>query len=69
MPSGWFEILAPMPDRLLDVLMNMGLKCLFHNSGWDLVSVVCVFMRIFAIYLDLILKETELVDVSTCRTI
>lgn len=60
---GRYGILAPIPDRLVDMFMTMGLKVLFRSSGCDLGSVVCALMLIFAIDFDRIRRETDITDV------
>lgn len=49
-----------MLDRLDDLLMSMGLKILFRNSGWDLELQVYALMIVYAVDLDSIWKETDI---------
>lgn len=46
--SEMYGILAPMMDRMVDVLILMCLKRLRRNSGLYFESVVCAIMRTYA---------------------
>lgn len=61
--SGRNEIIAPITDLLVDVLIYMGLKGLLCTSDWDLASFLDAFIRVHGIYFDRIPKETEMRDI------
>lgn len=58
--SGWYVIIDPIPDRLVDLLITRGLKGIFRNFGWDLVPVVGAYLRIYAIDFGHIRKKKDL---------
>lgn len=60
MSSGKYGIIAPIPVRLVDLLMSMGLKDMFFNSWCNLEGVVCAFMRNYYIAFDRMWKDIDL---------